>query len=73
LKYNLKPDQLQGKDMNQLNFFEEALGAVIATGGNGNLAVGGNQGGSPAPSDPMARAKAVIQDAEKRYQPGKIE
>jgi len=67
-EYGVSPDKLEGKDMNQLGFFEEALSAV-ASAGNGNLAVASGGAGVAKPTDPIARAKLAIEQAEKANRP----
>ena len=59
-KYGISPDKLEGKDMNQLTFFEEALGAVQAQGGEGNYALSGNAGGDKTGQTAEQRAAAIL-------------
>ncbi len=58
--YGIAADKLEGKDMNQLTFFEEALGAVGAQGGEGNYALGGNQGATNVETTAEQRAQATL-------------
>ena len=70
LRYNLKPEQLIGKDMNQLTYFEEAMQAVgvaQVAGTSGNYAAGGGQGGAPTPMSDMERASAALDKASKEF------
>lgn len=61
--YGIPADTIKEKTMEQLDYYEEALKAVIATKGIGNYAIGGGGGGGPAPSDPLERAKQTIAQA----------
>ena len=60
---------MKDKTLEQLDLYEEALKAVIATKSVGNYAIGGGQGG-PAPENPLDRAKATIAAAMERRAQG---
>jgi len=61
LQYQIPAEQLQTKDMTQLDSFEEALKALATTrGGAGPYAIGGGAGGD-APKTPMDRATAILE------------
>ena len=68
-EFGITDDKLDGKDMSQLGFFEEALQAVniSATGGVGNYAAGGGSGGNATPQTPMERATAALENASKNF------
>ena len=60
LQYQIPAEQLQDKNMEQLDSFEEALKALATTrGGAGPYAIGGGAGGE-APKTPMDRAAAIL-------------
>ena len=63
--FGIAADTVKDKTMEQLDNYEEALKAVIATKGVGNYALGGGSGGA-APTDPLERAKANIAAAMER-------
>ena len=73
--YNVPEDKLDGKDMSQLGFFEEALQAVNISaggagptgpkGGIGSYAVGGGGGGNATPVSAMERALKTLENADK--------
>lgn len=59
--YNVKPEELEGKDMVQLEAFEQALKAITSSGGGiGAYAIGGG-GGDTEPETPMDRAGKVLE------------
>lgn len=60
LQYQIPPDQLQEKNIEQLDSFEEALKALAtARGGAGPYAIGGGAGGD-APKSDEERALAIL-------------
>lgn len=60
LQYQIPAEQLQAKDMTQLDSFEEALKALATTrGGAGPYAIGGGAGGD-APKTEEERALAIL-------------
>lgn len=59
-EYGVEAAKLEGKDMNALSFFEEALVAVQATGGAGNYAVGGGSGANGTPLTSEARMQQTL-------------
>lgn len=66
--YGIPADTVKEKSMEELDHYEEALKAVIATKGIGNFATGGGTGGS-TPIAPLDRAKATLEAAmDKRKQ-----
>jgi len=66
LQYQIPPEQLQEKDMTQLDSFEEALKALAtARGGAGPYAIGGGAGGD-APKTEEERALAILQNTPYR-------
>lgn len=67
--FGIPADTVKEKTMEQLDNYEEALKAVIATKGIGNYAIGGG-GGGPAPTDPLERAKATLAAAMERRKQG---
>jgi len=67
--YGIPVDTLGEKTMEQLDFYEEALKAVIATKAAGNFAVGGGGGGG-TPVTSLDRAKATIAAAMERRNQG---
>ena len=62
--YNIPADSIAEKTLDELDNYEEALKAVLATKGTGNLAIGGGGGGGPTPEAPLDRAKKILADAE---------
>ena len=61
-KYQIPADQLEGKDMGQLEALETAANALATArgGGAGKYALGGGAGDA-TPQTPMDRARAVIE------------
>lgn len=61
--FGIPADTVKDKTMEQLDYYEEALKAVVAAKGIGNYAVGGGGGVGAAPLTPLDRAKQTIATA----------
>ena len=63
--YNIPESQLEGKSLEQLGHFEEALKTVAAIKGVGNYAVGGGEGAAPTPTTPIEAARQTMDEVFK--------
>ena len=63
--YNIPESQLDGKSLEQLGHFEEALKTVSAIKGVGNYAVGGGGGAAPTPTTPIEAARQTMDEVFK--------
>jgi DNA repair exonuclease SbcCD ATPase subunit len=66
--FNISPEVIKDKTLEQLDLYEEALRAVSGGKGVGNFAVGGGGAGGQAktPESPLDRAKRIMQEAEEK-------
>lgn len=62
--YGIPADSVKDKTLEQLDSYEEALKAVLATKGLGNFAAGGGAGGGATPERPLDRAKRILAESE---------
>ena len=62
--YNIPTESIAEKTLEQLDSYEEALKAVMATKGIGNYAVGGGGGGAATTESPLDRAHRILAEAQ---------
>lgn len=62
--YGIPADSVKDKTLEQLDSYEEALKAVLATKGTGNFAAGGGAGGGATPEGKLDRAKRILAESE---------
>jgi len=62
--YGIPADSVKDKTLEQLDSYEEALKAVLASKGLGNFAAGVGTGGGTTPEKPLDRARRIIAENE---------